>query len=67
MAEKALNKAVEIAAIGKSGYYRALARNYISQHWFKEALELAKSSRAMGSGLQESRKLLFDVHMELGN
>ena len=67
MAEKALNKAVEIAAIGKSGYYRALARNYISQHRFKEALELAKSSRAMGSGLQESRKLLFDVHMELGN
>ncbi|MCM4171431.1 tetratricopeptide repeat protein [Arenibacter sp. TNZ] len=67
MAEKALDKAVEIAAIGKSGYYRALARNYISQHRFKEALELANSSRAMGSGVEESRKLLFDVHMELGN
>ncbi|MEX0362678.1 MAG: hypothetical protein AB3N10_17015, partial [Allomuricauda sp.] len=33
-AEKALTKAVEIAAINKSGYYRALARNYISQHQF---------------------------------
>ncbi len=67
MAEKALNKAVEIAAIGKSGYYRALARNYISQHRFKEALELANSSRAMGSGVEESQKLLFDIHMELGS
>lgn len=67
MAEKSLNKAVEIAAIGKSGYYRALARNFISQHRFKEALELANSSRAMGSGVEESQKLLFDIHMELGN
>ena len=67
LAEKALVKAVEIAAIGKSGYYRALARNYISQHRFKEALELADSSRAMGSGVEESQKLLFDIHMELGS
>lgn len=67
MAEKALKKAVEIAAIGKSGYYRALARNYISQHRFKEALELANASRSMGSGILETQKLLFDVHMELGN
>ncbi|MCM4153273.1 tetratricopeptide repeat protein [Arenibacter sp. N53] len=67
MAERALDKAVEIAAVGKSGYYRALARNYISQHRFKEALELANSSRAMGSGVGESQKLLFDIHMELGN
>jgi tetratricopeptide (TPR) repeat protein len=67
MAEKALQRAVEIAAIGKSGYYRALARNYISQHRFKEALELANSSRKMGSGVAESQKLLFDVYMELGN
>ncbi|MBC8767936.1 hypothetical protein H4O18_08030 [Arenibacter sp. BSSL-BM3] len=67
LAEKALVKAVEIAAIGKSGYYRTLARNYISQHRFKEALELADSSRAMGSGVEESQKLLFDIHMELGS
>ncbi len=66
-AEQALKKAVEIAAIGKAGYYRALARNYISQHRFKEALHLASSSRAKGSGLIASQSLLFDVHMELGN
>ncbi len=66
-AEQALTRAVEIAAIGKSNYYRALARNYISQHRFKEALQLADSARAKGSGVTESQSLLFDVHMELGN
>ncbi|MGB5821910.1 MAG: hypothetical protein WBG90_20670 [Saonia sp.] len=66
-AEQALEKAVEIAAIGKSGYYRALARNYISQHRFKEAFVWAEKARILGSDLQESQALLFDVHMELGN
>ena len=66
-AEKALAKAVDIAAINKSGYLRALARNYISQHRFKEALELARSAKDLGSGVTESNSLLFDIHMELGN
>lgn len=66
-AEQALLKAVEIAAIGKADYYRALSRNYISQHRFKEALQMAEAARNIGSGLQESRALLFDVHLELGN
>ncbi|MEM9647079.1 MAG: hypothetical protein AAF969_01265, partial [Bacteroidota bacterium] len=66
-AEKALKKAVEIAAINKSSYYRSLARNYISQHRFKEALAYADSARTMGSGVKDSQSLLFDVHMELGN
>ena len=66
-AEQALEKAVEIAATGRSGYRRALARNYISQHRFKEALELAESAREIGAGLTETQSLLFDVHMELGN
>jgi tetratricopeptide (TPR) repeat protein len=66
-AEKALQKAVEIAAIGEAGYYRTLARNYISQHRFREALILADSARAMGSGVNATHGLLFDVHMELGN
>jgi tetratricopeptide (TPR) repeat protein len=66
-AEKALKKAVDIAAIGRSGFLRALARNYISQHRFKEALILAEEARAMGSGALESQYLLFDLHMELGN
>nr|WP_297785682.1 tetratricopeptide repeat protein [uncultured Allomuricauda sp.] len=66
-AERTLKKAVEIAAIGKSGYLRALARNYISQHRFKEALVLAKKARSLGSGLKETQSLFFDLHMELGN
>lgn len=66
-AEQTLKKAVDIAAVGKSGYLRALARNYISQHRFKEALTLAEEARAMGSGVKESQSLLFDLHMELGN
>jgi len=66
-AEKALKRAVEIAAIGKAGYYRSLARNYISQHRFKEALQLTDSANAIGSGKKETQALFFDVHMELGN
>ncbi len=66
-AEKALEKAVEIASVNRSGYLRALSRNYISQHRFKEALTLAESARNLGSGIKESHSLLFDIHMELGN
>lgn len=65
--EQALQKAVEIAAIGKPGLQRVLARNYISQHRFKEALELAEASYIKGNGLKETQGLLFDIHMELGN
>ena len=66
-AERALKKVLDEAAIGKSGYMRALARNYIAQHRFKEALELAQRAREMGSGVYASQSLLFDLHMELGN
>lgn len=66
-AEKALEKAVEIAAINKSGYSRALARNYIAQHRFRDAHGMAITARKLGSGLKESQSLLFDIHMELGN
>ncbi len=66
-AEAVLRKAADIAAIGKAGIYRALARNYISQHRFKEALQIADSARACKSGVEASQSLLFDVHMELGN
>lgn len=65
--EQALTKAVDIAAIGKPQLQRALARNYISQHRFREALQLAEDSYNKGNGLKESRCLLFDIHMELGN
>ena len=66
-AEQALKRAVDIAAIGKAGYYRALSRNYISQHRFKEALVWAEKAELLGGGLLASRSLLFDVNMELGN
>ena len=46
---------------------RSLARNYIAQHRFKEALVLAKKALAIGEGKKETQKLLFDVQMELGN
>tara|TARA_R110002051_G_scaffold91370_2_gene160725 strand:+ start:43534 stop:44811 length:1278 start_codon:yes stop_codon:yes gene_type:complete len=66
-AEKSLKKAVEIANIGKPGFYRSLARNYISQHRFKEALQLADSAAAIGGDKSETQSLFFDLHIELGN
>lgn len=46
---------------------RDLSKNYISQHRFKEALELANKAKAICEGIKETNKLLFDVQMELGN
>ncbi|MBG49600.1 MAG: hypothetical protein CML05_15040 [Pseudozobellia sp.] len=66
-AEAVLTKAVDNAATGKSGYFRSLARNYMAQHRFMEALVMADSARATKKGTRQSRILLFDVHMELGN
>lgn len=66
-AEKSLKRAVEIASVGRAGYRRSLARNYISQHRFKEALVLAKEAREIGTDPRESQYLLFDIYMELGN
>jgi tetratricopeptide (TPR) repeat protein len=66
-AERSLKRAVEIASVGRAGYRRSLARNYISQHRFKEALVLANEAREIGTDPKESQYLLFDVHMELGN
>ncbi|WP_413998546.1 tetratricopeptide repeat protein [Flavobacterium sp. W1B] len=51
----------------KTSTIRSLARNYITQHRFKEALELANKALAIGEGKKETQKLLFDVQMELGN
>ena len=44
-----------------------MARNYITQHRFKEALVLANKALSIGEGRKETQKLLFDVQMELGN
>jgi lipoprotein NlpI len=66
-AEELLVKANEIYKYSSVGTIRSLARNYISQHKFKEALALAQKAEAIGEGLKETHKLLFDVQMELGN
>lgn len=66
-AEQALEKAVEVANIDKEKYYRALSRNYISQHRFKEALVYADSAALLSKNIPATQHLLFDVHMELGN
>ena len=66
-AEKVLKKAADIANVSRAGMYRALARNYISQHRFQEAKQWADSASAVGSGLNQTQGLMFDVQMELGN
>ncbi len=66
-AETLLVKSNETYKYSKVGTIRALARNYISQHRFKEALELATKAKGIGEGINETNKLLFDVQMELGN
>lgn len=49
------------------GPIRSLGRNYIIQHRFQEALVLANKALAIGEGMKQTQKLLFDVNMELGN
>lgn len=66
-AEKSLIKANKLSHYRQVGYLRALARNYISQHRFKESLELLQKAEAIGEGLKSTQKMLFDVHLELGN
>ena len=66
-AEMLLKNAVERSGSKQSGYLRALARNYISQHQFKKALDLLETAEVNGDKKQETIKMLFDVHLELGN
>ena len=65
--EELLTKSNEAYDYSRVSTIRSLARNYISQHRFKEALVLANKSLAIGEGRKETQKLLFDVQMELGN
>jgi hypothetical protein len=65
--EELLLKVNESFKYSGTGSIRSLARNYISQHRFKEALILANKAFALGDAMKETQKLLFDVNMELGN
>ena len=44
-----------------------MARNYISQHRFNEALLLLKKAEKNGEKLQQTQFMLIDVNLELGN
>jgi tetratricopeptide (TPR) repeat protein len=65
--ENKLTLANEKTNFNNAGYLRSLARNYISQHRFKEALNLLKKAENNGEKLVFTQKMLFDVHLELGN
>ncbi|MFV5687951.1 tetratricopeptide repeat protein [Flavobacterium sp. ZT3R25] len=65
--EELLTKSNEAYDYSKVSTIRSLARNYIAQHRFKEALVLANKALLIGEGKKETQKLLFDVQMELGN
>ncbi|PWA04771.1 tetratricopeptide repeat protein [Flavobacterium psychrotolerans] len=65
--EELLLKSNEAYKYSNVGTIRSLARNYISQHRFREALALANKALSIGEGMKETQKLLFDVNMELGN
>ncbi|MDY0779781.1 cell surface protein [Tenacibaculum sp. IB213877] len=45
---------------------RSLARNYISQHKFKQALSLLLKANEIGENISSTHKMLFDVYLELG-
>jgi tetratricopeptide (TPR) repeat protein len=65
--EELLTKSNQTYAYSKVSTIRSLARNYIAQHRFKEALMLANKALVIGESRKETQKLLFDVQMELGN
>lgn len=66
-AEKLLLEANTKFVEQNSGIHRAIARNYISQHRFKEALTHLEKADKLGENKIGTQKMLFDVYMELGS
>lgn len=66
-AENELKKVNQITQFANASYLRSLAYNYITQHRFKEALALLEKAKTNGENLEATHKMLFDVHLELGN
>lgn len=66
-AESNLLKLNEVRNYQSSGPLKSLAANYISQHKFKDALQLLEKAAINGDNLKGTQKMLFDVHLELGN
>ena len=66
-AEQVYEKAITVAAIKiQDGYKRALAKNYITQHRFKDAIILLEESYAGISNKHATELLLFDCYLEVG-
>jgi hypothetical protein len=66
-AEMHYKQVLEATNYDQPGPLKALAANYISQHKFKQALELLTKAELIGDTLEGTQKMLFDVHLELGN
>lgn len=66
-AEKKLQQLNQKTNYNNAGNLRALAVIYISQHRFNEALQLLLKAEENGEKLKATQKMLFDVHLELGN
>jgi tetratricopeptide (TPR) repeat protein len=66
-AENNLLIANETTNYDNAGYLRSLARNYVSQHRFKEALAVLLKAEKNGENLQSTEFQLIDVYLELGN
>src|SRR5690606_29672077 len=66
-AEEYYLKVNETTNYNEPQYLKGLASNYVSQHRFKESLELLTKAELIGDNLDGTQKMLFDVHLELGN
>lgn len=66
-AENLYKKGMAIAAPQfKDGFERGLAKNYITQHRFKEAYDILLKSLEEGAQKRPTQCMLFDTAMELG-
>ncbi|XLS27982.1 cell surface protein [Flavobacteriaceae bacterium M23B6Z8] len=66
-AEKQLLKANLLTRYENASFLRSLAHNYSTQHRFQEALTLLDMAYELGENRRDTNKMLFDVHLELGN
>ena len=62
-----LAEANELSYEESPSILRALAKNYISEHRFRKALSSLEKAENLEYQLQATYKMLYDVHMELGN
>lgn len=65
-AEELLKKGRVVSANEKDSYGHGIAKNYISQHRFKEARELLETIYTEPNNQRNTELMLFDVYMELG-